>query len=87
MRANETERISIEVRRDFERGEKPAHLVDNGSLGLDSLNGEVGSSDLLSDSTSLSLLDVGLTNLIRVRTRQKRKLDQLSSFFLSPIPR
>jgi hypothetical protein len=39
------------------------HLVDHLGLLLDGAQGEVGGTDLLSDTTCLTFLNVGLTNL------------------------
>lgn len=39
------------------------YLVEHLSLGLDSLHREIRRTDLLGDTTSLTLLNIGLTNL------------------------
>ena len=40
-----------------------AVLVHHGGLGFDRLDGEVGRTDLLGDTSSLTLLHIGLSNL------------------------
>lgn len=79
-RKEESARVSFDL---GSTRRKQAHLVNNGSLGLDSLDGEVGSSNLLSDSSSFSLLDVGLTNLSRVERKRNQRPDQLLALLLS----